>query len=85
MLASYLYRDMQIIMSFKSIVEWVTIHNDLKISIENIETGKYTSSYMISLIIDHDVVQEFIFHNQMKKIIYQNILCCLDLFYYIIY
>lgn len=85
MLASYLYRDMQIIMSFKSIVEWVTIHNDLKISIENIETGKYTSSYMISLIIDHDVVQEFIFHNQMKKIIYQNILCCLDLFYYIMY
>lgn len=81
MLASYLYRDMQIIMSFKSIVEWVTIHNDLKISIENIETGKYTSSYMISLIIDHDVI----FHNQMKKIIYQNILCCLDLFYYIMY
>lgn len=85
MLASYLYRDMQIKMSFKSIVEWVTIHNDLKMSIETIASGKYTSSYMISLIIDHDVVQEFIFHNQMKKNIYQNILCCLDLFYYIMY
>ena len=85
MLASYLYRDMQIKMSFKSIVEWVTIHSDLKISIETIASGKYTSSYMISLIIDHDVVQEFIFHNQMKKNIYQNILCCLDLFYYIMY
>lgn len=54
-------------MSFKSIVEWVTIHNDLNISIENIESGKYTSSYMTSLVIDFDVVQEFIFHNKMKK------------------